>query len=66
MKVPARAICKLTTSTLGPRTMGGVFGTGNEPKSGPLVIRVYSFSSVRELGLIAGVPSATGGLTSTF
>ncbi len=64
MNVPARAICKLTTDTCSSGTVGGIFGTGNEPRSGPLVIRVSSFCV---LGRITeGVPSITCGLTRGF
>lgn len=62
--VPARAICKLTTGTLSNRTMGGVFRTGNEPRSGPLVIRIASVSRIAPL--IGDVPSRTHHLTREF
>lgn len=61
---PARAICKLKTSTLGRRTTGGACTTGKHPSSGPLVIRVTSCRSLG--GITIGVPPRASTLTTRF
>lgn len=58
---PARAICNLKKSTLGPRTSVGVCTTGKEPSSGPLVIRVTRFSGLTPV--MTRIPRGTGVLT---